>query len=122
VSGVLEPRHVTDAILGQWAAVEVRCADVTWPYCASRWRDFTPLTHVRRGDPPALLFAGDNDAGVPYEGSERFAAALRFVGTPARVILGHGTGHLDTSWYGDERNTAALLRFLRGSTEPSPGR
>ena len=113
VSGVMEVQGVTTETLRMWAAIAMRC-----PYlpenaaCAARWRDADPINHLTADAPPALFFAGDNDPLVPAGGAERLAAAMTRDGVPARVVLAHGTGHNDTSWYGSAANTAILLAFL----------
>lgn len=113
VSGVLEPQHVTTESLKEWTAVAMRCPYLpAWPVCGARWRDAEPLTHVAAGDPPGLLFAGDDDPLVPAAGAVHLAAALRVAGTAARVVIAHDTGHEDVSWYGNPTNTAILLDFV----------
>jgi acetyl esterase/lipase len=113
VSGVLEPQHVMTETLKEWTAVAMRCPYLpTWHYCAARWQDAEPLTHVAAGDPPALFFAGDDDPLVPAAGAVHLAAALRVAGTAARVVIAHGTRHEDGSWYGNPTNTAILLDFV----------
>jgi acetyl esterase/lipase len=112
-SGVMEPQNVQTDTLRMWAAIAMRCPYLpTWTSCAARWHDAEPITHVTADVPPALLFAGDNDDRVPYQGSVRLADAINADGGYARVIVAHGTGHEDLSWYDNPENTATMLEFV----------
>lgn len=116
-SGVMEPQNVETETLRMWAAVAMRCPYLpTWSACAARWHDAEPITHVSADTPPALLFAGDNDDRVPYQGSVRLADAINAAGGYARAVVAHGTGHEDLSWYDDADNTATMLEFVAAYT------
>jgi acetyl esterase/lipase len=54
----------------------------------------SPIRHLTRDYPPTLLLHGDRDVDVPFEESERMAAALEQVGVPHRLIRMHNYDHL----------------------------
>jgi acetyl esterase/lipase len=58
-----------------------------------RYSAASPLDHVATGDPPTLIFHGENDKGVPPDQSVEFAAALRNAGVPNTLILIPGAAH-----------------------------
>lgn len=57
------------------------------------YRQANPLSWVKRGAPPFYLAHGDKDDVVPFEQSEKLAAALRAVGTEATLRPMSGLGH-----------------------------
>lgn len=56
-------------------------------------REASPLQHVAVGDPPTLILQGTADPVVPVGQSVAFAAALRRVAVPVRLVLVEGGGH-----------------------------
>jgi len=58
----------------------------------------SPLSWVKHGAPPFYLAHGDKDDTVPFDQSEKLAAALRAVGTEAtlRPMTGMGHGSIGT--------------------------
>lgn len=59
-----------------------------------RYERASPITHVDADAPPALLCHGTADRVVPFEQSERFAAALDDAGVPVERLTIEGAGHL----------------------------
>ncbi|MDP9026644.1 MAG: alpha/beta hydrolase [Actinomycetota bacterium] len=72
-------------------------------------RSASPITRVPVGAPPFLIAHGLDDAAIPSEQSERFAAALRAHGVEVELDLVPGAGHL---WLGDVDREALLDRAL----------
>ncbi len=66
-----------------------------------RWRDGSPIQHVKPGAPPFLLVHGDQDVTVPHGQSVRFAAALNRAGVPVELITVRGAGHAMTAPKGE---------------------
>lgn len=56
-------------------------------------KSLSPLFHVERGQPPALLMHGLDDKIVPASQSERFAQAAQAAGNRCDLVLLPGTGH-----------------------------
>src|SRR5262249_59954531 len=44
------------------------------------YKQASPVTHVRKGNPPVLILHGTKDATVPVEQSQRMAEALKQAG------------------------------------------
>jgi len=59
-----------------------------------RYERASPISHVDADAPPALLCHGTADRVVPFEQSERFAAALGDAGVPVERLTIEGAGHL----------------------------
>jgi acetyl esterase/lipase len=57
------------------------------------WKDGSPLTYVRAGDPPFLVAHGTQDRTVPPDQSKRLVAALAQAGVPVEFIPVKGAGH-----------------------------
>jgi len=56
-------------------------------------REASPLLHVTDGDPPTLLFHGDQDAMVPIQQSQVFARRMEEAGANCKLIIAEGQGH-----------------------------
>jgi len=59
-----------------------------------RYRQASPLTHVRPGLPPFLLITGSADWFVGIDQTREMGAALRDTGNDAEVLSMAGSGHL----------------------------
>jgi acetyl esterase/lipase len=55
--------------------------------------EISPVYHVRRGAPPALLFHGDTDELVPVQQSELLVRKLKEAGVEEKLVVKPGTGH-----------------------------
>ena len=58
------------------------------------WIEASPLTHVAAGAPPYLFITGDDDWFVDVEHSRKMQSALDDVGTPSKLFVIPGGGHL----------------------------
>ena len=72
-------------------------------------RAASPISRVHADAPPFLIAHGLDDAAIPPDQSERFAAALREQGVEVEVELVPGAGHL---WLGEVDREALLDRAL----------
>jgi acetyl esterase/lipase len=59
----------------------------------SLFKTASPLTHVTKASPPALLVHGDKDDIVPFQQSEAMEAALRKAGVPVELVRVAGGVH-----------------------------
>src|SRR5262245_34558265 len=57
------------------------------------YKQASPVTHVRKGNPPVLILHGTKDATVPVEQSQRMAEALKQAGVEHELILVEGAPH-----------------------------
>ena len=53
----------------------------------------SPMTHVRPGAPPTIIFHGMADAAVPFEHAQRFAEAMRAQGNRCELVAYDGRSH-----------------------------
>jgi len=53
----------------------------------------SPVTHVRKGNPPVLILHGSKDSIVPVEQSKLMADALKKAGVEHELIVVEGAGH-----------------------------
>ena len=58
-----------------------------------RWREISPLHHVRAGLPPTIVFHGNADKTVPYANAQAFEAAMRAGGNRCELVTLEGVGH-----------------------------
>jgi acetyl esterase/lipase len=57
------------------------------------YRQASPVTYARKGNPPVLILHGTGDATVPVEQSRRMADALKQAGAECELILVEGAPH-----------------------------
>ncbi len=53
----------------------------------------SPVTYVKRGQPPFLIMHGDQDNVVPLAQSEEFYRSLKKAGVEAQLLVVRGAGH-----------------------------
>jgi acetyl esterase/lipase len=68
-------------------------------------REVSPITHVSKGDAPALIIHGDKDTLVPIQQAEVIVARFKEVGVPTELVVKTGAGH---GWAGMSKE---LTRF-----------
>ena len=82
----------------------------------------SPISHVSAGDPPLLMFHGDQDNQMPINQSHELEGVYQKLGLPVRLLVVHGAGHGGPAFTTDE-NLARIDEFLRSqlgvSTAPS---
>jgi len=83
------------------------------------WKQGSPITYVKAGDPPFLVVHGTKDESVPYAQAEEMVAALKKAGVPVEFITVQGGGHGMHAAKGDPPATpdskslqASVLAFL----------
>lgn len=72
-----------------------------------RYRDASPISHIKHDSPPMMLVHGTADRLVPIEQSERFAEKLRAAGVEVELLRIEGGTHGD---FGKDTD-AALLKI-----------
>jgi acetyl esterase/lipase len=77
----------------------------------------SPMTYVSPAAVPFLICHGDQDDLVPVEQSDRFVAAMRAAGAPAKYTRLRGAGH-DLSPF-HEAIVVEAVRFLDGTLKHS---
>jgi acetyl esterase/lipase len=58
-----------------------------------RDRELSPVHHVKKGAPPAMIVHGTADASVPFENAERFCRRMKEEGNTCKLIPYSGEGH-----------------------------
>ena len=69
------------------------CLDGKPEQIPARYRDASPVTHVKHDSPPMMLLHGTDDTLVPIEQSERFAEKLRAAGVDVELLRIEGGTH-----------------------------
>ena len=59
----------------------------------ARWRDLSPLHHVRAGLPPTIVFHGTGDKTTPFKGVQAFVDAMHKAGNRCELVVNDGGGH-----------------------------
>lgn len=72
----------------------------------------SPVMHVDRGDPPLLLFHGDQDPQMPINQAHELEGAYQQHGLAVQLRVLHGVAHGGSAFYEGESLDQAL-RFLR---------
>ena len=76
------------------------------------YRAASPLSYVRRENPPILTLQGDKDVAMPLIQSENFDAKMREAGADHTLIIKKGVGHRDFN--GDSAVWDFLDAHLKG--------
>ena len=58
-----------------------------------RWRELSPVDHVKAGLPPTILFHGMGDTLTPYAGAKRFHQRMIAAGNSCQLISHPAGGH-----------------------------
>jgi len=82
--------------------------------------DYSPIVHVTRDDPPALLIHGDKDPLVPISHSQDMFKMLQQTGVKSEFITIPGAGH-GFEGADAQRATAAMVAWFE-QTLLSPGK
>jgi acetyl esterase len=93
-----------DALLLLWPVIDTSPAGYGQAKIGERWRELSPLDHVRPGLPPTLLFHGTADATVPFAGARAFHDAMIKAKNNCELVIGPDGGH------GFAMNEAAAYR------------
>jgi len=72
----------------------------------------SPVTHVDRGDPPLLIFHGDQDPQMPINQSHELQGAYEKAGLDVSFDVVHGAAHGGDAFFSPDR-AARALAFLR---------
>lgn len=72
----------------------------------------SPVAHVDRGDPPALILHGDQDGSIPVNQALEFDGAYRQVGLVAELVIVHGAGHVAQPFFGPGEPAERVIEFL----------
>lgn len=72
----------------------------------------SPVNHVDRAAPPALLLHGDQDAQMPVNQTLELQAAYRNAGLAAEMLILHGAGHGAPEFFAGEA-ADAVAKFLK---------
>jgi acetyl esterase/lipase len=72
----------------------------------------SPVAHVDRGDPPLLIFHGDQDPQMPINQSHELQGAYEKMGLDVHFDVVHGAAHGGDLFFAPER-VARAVAFLR---------
>ena len=72
----------------------------------------SPVVHVDRGDPPLLIFHGDQDPQMPINQSHELQAVYQKMGLDVYFDVLHGAAHGGDMFFSPER-VARAVAFLR---------
>lgn len=76
-----------------------------------QYRAASPLTYVRKDNPPVLFFQGDKDSDCPPDQGKLLAERMQAVGASCNFVLKKGVGHVP--FYNDELVWSFLADHLQ---------
>jgi acetyl esterase/lipase len=84
-------------------------------------REYSPITHVNKGDAPTLIIHGDADTLVPVQQAHLIEKALRDAGVPVQIVIKPGLGHGWGEWGPDAERIADWFdKYLKpAQSQPS---
>jgi len=65
------------------------------------WKQGSPITHIKAGNPPFLVVHGDKDTTVPHTQSDALVAVLQKAGVLVKLITVKRGGHGMSAAQGD---------------------
>ncbi len=99
--GLSVRRPALELLLGALPDAEPRLAQLA-----------SPVAHVDRGDPPLLIFHGDQDPQMPINQSHELQGAYEKAGLDVHFDVVHGAAHGGDAFFSPDRKARALA-FLR---------
>ena len=63
-----------------------------------RWKELSPVDHVRAGLPPTITFHGTGDKTTPFAGAKRFHEEMLASGNRSELIIHEGGNHGYIMW------------------------
>lgn len=113
-----------DALILLWPVIDTSAEGYGRAKIGERWRELSPLHHVRSGVPPTLLFHGTADATVPFAGAQAFHDAMRKAGNACEFVIGpqggHGFAMKDATAHADTLRRIEAFLGPRGYTFGAP--
>lgn len=105
---------IPNAVICYSAALDLSEQGFGRSIVGERWRELSPLHHVRAGLPPTLVLHGIRDTITPVVGAKSFAEAMTKSGNKCELILNERGNHsymmrTETLFLEAMRQTAAFL-------------
>ena len=89
-----------------------------------RWRELSPVHHVRPGLPPTITFHGTGDTTTPFAGAKAFQEAMKKAGNRSELVPYEGGAHgylmREESLYQDTITRAAAFLSTCGILKATP--
>jgi len=82
-----------------------------------RWKEISPVHHVKPGVPPTIIFHGTGDTTTPFKGAKAFHEAMLKAGNRCELVVNEGGrhGHIifdPVLWEDALRTTEAFLKSV----------
>jgi len=107
------PSDLRPESLGAWRSPSITKWIGEGPHASALAARMSPLTLVRKGQPPVFIVHGDADDVVPIQSSQLLKAALDKAGVPSEFHIVPGGGHGQFEDDVQARLHADALRFLK---------
>jgi acetyl esterase/lipase len=72
-------------------------------------KEFSPITHVGKDDPPTLIIHGDSDRIIPFQQGESLYKKMKETGVVTQLIRRKGKGH---GWKGWRANISLVVDWF----------
>ncbi|MBU6178043.1 MAG: alpha/beta hydrolase [Verrucomicrobia bacterium] len=87
-----------------------------------RWRELSPVHHVRAGLPPTILFHGTGDTVTPFAGAKAFHEAMLAAGNRCDLDMNEGGRHgylmFEEALYGETLTKSSKFLASLGFVDP----
>lgn len=61
--------------------------------CGPKWKEISPVDHVRAQLPPTIVFHGTGDTVTPFAGAKRFEEEMKKAGNRCELVVNEGGVH-----------------------------
>jgi acetyl esterase len=82
-----------DALILLFPVIDTSAEGYGQAKIGERWRDLSPVHHVRAGLPPTLTFHGTGDTVTPFAGARAFHEAMLAAGNRSELVVNEGGVH-----------------------------
>ena len=89
----LKISSVPNALVLFYPVIDTSAAGYGQKKIGNRWRELSPVHHVRAGLPPTLIFHGTADTVTPHAGAVQFQKNMRAAANPCQLISHPGGPH-----------------------------
>lgn len=81
------------------------------------WTFFSPMHNLKAGQPPAIVFLGDNDNLIPVSTATEYQSRMHQLGMQSELFIFEGQSHGFFNWSTDKTPTKEIFTSIMSSAD-----